>query len=216
MVALTAPSVSRAAAGAPDGWSVLRLPGKPVTDFTAGSDGAITVTAADSVGFLFRDAAKISGTGRYLTWRWRVDAMPPPTDLSMKGMDDRPLAVHVWFAAPDGSNTDWNLRERFGAWLQDAPLPGKMLTYVWGGAGKRGDRLRNPYRETGGAIVILRAGDSPTGRWFSETVDIGADFEAAFGVAPPSPAYVAISADTDDKGGTSKGAVAEMAFKSAP
>jgi hypothetical protein len=203
-------------ADATDGWSVLRMPGKPVTDFAEGPDGVITVTAANSVGFLFRDASKVARAGRYLAWRWRVDVMPPPTDLAMKGMDDRPLAVHVWFAETDGSSADWSLRDRLGAWLQNAPLPGKMLTYVWGGVGKRGDRFRNPYREAGGQIVVLQAGDSPNGQWLNETVDIAADFEAAFGTPPPPPAYVAISADTDDKGGISKGAVADMVFRAAP
>jgi Protein of unknown function (DUF3047) len=194
----------------PPRWQVLGMPGKVVTRFTAANDGAIAVDARDSVGFLYRAAAEMPGSGRYLTWRWRVDAAPPPTDLSVKGMDDRPLAVHVWFN--DGEDEGWDFKTRLGAWLFDRPLPGKMLTYVWGGTAARGTRLRNPYREKSGYIVVLRPGNSPTGEWHTETVDVEADFEAVFGYRPGAPEYVAISADTDDKGGASTGVVAGLSF----
>jgi hypothetical protein len=103
-----------------------------------------------------------------------------------------------------------------GAWLYNQPLPGKMLTYVWGGTAERGVKLKNPYRETAGHIIVLRPGSSAPGKWFDETVDVTADFEAAFGYRPGMPAYIAISADTDDKGGNSMGTVTNIAFKTAP
>jgi len=127
-------------------------------------------------------------------------------------MDDRPLAVHVWFNDGKGTDGGWDFRTRLGAWLFDRPLPGRMLTYVWGGKAARGTRRENPYREKVGSIVVLRSGDSPAGEWHTEAVDIEADFEAAFGYRPGKPDYVAISADTDDKGGASMGVVAGLSF----
>lgn len=213
--ALDAPAAT-AESPLPVQWQVLTMPGKAVTRFTAAGDGAIAVNARDSVGFLYRAAAELPGVGRYLTWRWRVDTAPPPTDLSARGLDDRPLAVHVWFTDDSGDDDGWDLRTRFGAWLFNQPLPGRMLTYVWGGNAARGTRLRNPYRETAGSIVVLRPGNSRPGEWHTETVDIAADFEAAFGYRPGAPDYIAISADTDDKGGTSAGVVAALSFTHAP
>lgn len=213
-----AASVPRVAAETPlpPNWRVLSLPGKATTQFAATTKGGISVSADASVGFLYSPVSEIPGRGRFLTWRWRVDAAPPPTDLSAKGMDDRPLAVHVWFGNKDDAVPDWDLGTRLGAWLFDRPLPGKMLTYVWGGTAQRGDRLRNPYRENAAHLIVLRPGGSRLGRWFRETVDVAGDFKAIFGYPPGPPAYLAISADTDDKGGTSTGVVADLAFTDAP
>jgi len=205
-------SATMAGSPPPARWQVLDIPGKAVTRFTAAGDGVIAVDARDSVGFLYRQAAEMPGAGRYLTWHWCVEAAPPATDLSIKGMDDRPLAVHVWFNDKDDADSGWELKTRLGAWLFGRPLPGKMLTYVWGGTETRGTRLRNPYREKAGSIVVLRSGNSRPGEWYTETVDIAADFEAAFGYRPGRPDYVAISADTDDKGGASAGVVAGLTF----
>lgn len=216
MLAFLVPSTTRAEPPLPDGWRLLKIPGKAVTSFAAGPGGAIKTSASNSVGFLYSKASDMAGSGRFLTWRWRVVIAPPPTDLAMKGMDDRPLAVHVWFEDEDGSGSDWGLKARLGAWLYNQPLPGKMLTYVWGGTAERGVKLKNPYRETAGHIIVLRSGSSAPGKWFDETVDVTADFEAAFGYRPGMPAYIAISADTDDKGGNSMGTVTNIAFKTVP
>ena len=213
LLAFAASLAARAEAPLPVGWKLLKIPGKAVTRFVAAPGGAIKVSAADSVGFLYCNAMDVPGKGRFLTWRWRVDMTPLPTDLGAKGMDDRPLAVHVWFEDKDGSGSDWGLKTRLGAWLFNQPLPGKMLTYVWGGTAKRGTAMKNPYRESAGRIIVLRPGASATGAWFEETVDFAADFEAAFGYRPGKPAYIAVSADTDDKGGRSMGVVTDLAFR---
>ena len=197
---------------AAEGWRVLEVPGKTPTRFMVSKGGQIKVTAQESVGFLYRRVASAGGTAMRLAWRWRVDQTPPPTDQAMKGMDDRPLAVHVWFEGEDGATGQWSLLDRIGAWMLNHPLPGKALTYVWGGTGQRGDRLPNPYLESTGHIIILRPGDSAVGRWFSESVDIAADYERAFGYRPSRPAFVAISADTDDKRGMSMGVVSDITF----
>lgn len=210
------PSATVAETPLPPHWQLLSMPGKAVIRFSAAGGGAIAVNAWDSVGFLYREAADIPGSGRYLTWRWRVDAAPSPTDMSMKGMDDRPLAVHVWFNDTDGAASGWDLQTRLGAWLFDRPLPGRMLTYVWGGVGERGQTIANPYREQAARIIVLRPGNSRLGVWHTETVDIVADFQSAFGERPGAPAYVAISGDTDDKGGAAAGIVAGLSFTTMP
>ena len=41
---------------------------------------------AGAVAFLLREVPA-SESGFHLSWRWRVDAMPPPTDLAERGAD---------------------------------------------------------------------------------------------------------------------------------
>jgi Protein of unknown function (DUF3047) len=210
--------IGSAAAGAgtktgqdtPSSWKTLKVPGKPATEFRAVPNGAIKVSATESVGFLYRELPAAQNTINRLSWRWRVDMTPPATDQSMKGMDDRPLAIHICFDTDDAISSGESLLDRVGKWAGTSPLRGKVLTYVWGGTGKRGDLIENPYLNANGRIIILRPGNSPTGRCFPESVDIDADFEKAFGYSPPRARVIAISADTDDKRGTSMGAVANL------
>ena len=190
------------------GWKVLTFPGKPATQFTGRADGAIQVTAADSVAILYRRVSDGDKQMRQLTWRWRVDKTTPATDLSRKGHDDRPLALHVWF--PEDQTGLW--LETTLAEIFDLPLPGKVLTYVWGGKGRRGDTIINPYIPLDGTMVILRSGDAPTGQWFTEQIDFATDFERAFNARAPAPAYVAVSADADDTMGQSLAMITDIAF----
>lgn len=192
------------------GWEILKIPGKPATEFRAAPDGAIEVFASESVGFLYRDLSKSTAMVKRLSWRWRVDMTPPSTDLSVKGQDDRPLAVHICFDTEDAPPSRWSLLDQVGKWTRRSPLRGKVLTYVWGGTRGRGDRIENPYFRSKGQIIILRPGDSPTGRWFMESIDIASDFEKAFGYPPPMVRLIAISADTDDKRGKSLGKIADL------
>ena len=148
------------------GWKVLTFAGKPATQFIGRADGAIQVTAADSVAILYRRVSDGDKQKRHLTWRWRVDKTTPATELSRKGHDDRPLALHVWF--PKDKTGLWERVETALAGIFDVPLPGKVLTYVWGGKGRRGDTIINPYIPLHGTMFILRSGDAPTGQWFTE------------------------------------------------
>lgn len=194
------------------GWKVLTFAGKPATRFTGRADGSIQVTAAESVAILYR---RISGGDRHkrqLTWRWRVDKTTAATDLSRKGHDDRPLALHVWFPKdPDQTGLSVRLQTAV-AEIFDVPLPGKVLTYVWGGKGRRGDTIINPYIPLDGTMIILRSGDAPTGQWFTEQIDFAADFERAFNYRAPAPAYVAVSADADDTMEQSLALITDIAF----
>lgn len=179
-----------------DDWKLLVLPDKEPAEFKVSKDGALQVEAMNAVGFLY---AQINGAAaQRLAWRWRVDKDIPPTDLSRVGRDDRPLAVHVWFPPKP---EDISFRDRLGS-LFGYPMIGRVLTYVWGGTAERGAHMVNPHFDES-KLIVLRSGSTPTGQWFAEEIDIAADYEMAFGSKPPSTAYIAISADTDDAGGTS-------------
>ena len=165
------------------------------------------------VPLLYREVPPTEGKNQLLSWRWRVDKSMPPTDLALKGSDDRPLALHVWFPADPDRTGWWQRLSRVALDLAiDAPVPGKWLTYVWGGIGSRGDSLVNPYSGPDGVIYILRSGNAPTGRWFNETIDIAADFERAFDYPAPAPIYIAISADADDTESSSVALIADIRF----
>ncbi len=177
-------------------WKLLLLPDKEAAKFRFPADGALQIEAMNAVGFLY---AQIDGVpSMRMAWRWRVDQDIPATDLSKSGLDDRPLAVHVWFPPKP---EDVSFGDRLGA-LFGYPMIGQVLTYVWGGTAQRGAEMPNPHFADS-KLIVLRSGTTPTGVWFEEEIDIAADYQSAFGAPPPAKAYIAISADTDDAGGTS-------------
>ena len=194
------------------GWQQLRVAGRPVARFEAAADRAISVATVDSAGFLYRSLDPSEARTGSLSWSWRVDEAPAPNSLRRSGQDDRPLAVHVWFPVELETASLWEaLRSGLGK-VVDLPVPGKILTYVWGGISPRGTKMMNPYLQKDGAIIVLRPGATEVGRWFEEQVDISADFKMAFGYAPPPASYLVISADTDDLSGRSRAAVKALAF----
>lgn len=183
-------------------WRVLTLPDRPAAAFDVRDDGSIVVRADGAVAFLYRPVDL--GGARTLAWRWRVDRGFQPVALDRPG-DDRPLAVHVW-VPPDGL---FGALETGFAGIIGYPAIGHALTYVWGGTAERGAWFPNPYLD-GGVIAVLRSGATPMAAWYEETVDIKADFEAAFGFVPTGTVYVVVSADTDDTGASSEGTVADL------
>ena len=195
------------------GWRELGVSGKPGNRFVGHPDGAIEVVSSSSVSRLYRPVEVDLAATPVLRWRWRVDEPVPPTDLTQKGEDDTALTLYVGFPWDPGRAS---FRERLTRPLVEAyageDAPGRVLAYVFGGDHPRGAWVASPHLRSAGAMRVLRPADSPTGEWFEEHVDIVADYRAAFGQDPPDPTQIAISADTDNTGSTSRGFVQDLAF----
>ena len=195
-----------------EGWKLLSVPGKATADFALETPGGIRILAENAVAFLYRPIDGGMGEKRRLAWRWRVDEAVARTDLSKVGEDDRSLAIHLVFPIESEALSFWERIDLALTRMVAPPLAGKVLTYVWGGTQARGASLPNPHLEGHGAIIVLRSGDEPTGRWVMEEIDFVADFRKAFGYTPPQPAFMAISSDSDDTAGSSLGVVADLVF----
>lgn len=116
----------------------------------------------------------------------------PPTDLALKGGDDRNLSLYFLFLDPSEA-------------VRLGPKPGlrklmtnhaaRVLLYVWGGKDGRGAFMPSPYMDGRGTTVVLRPAGTGT---HVETVDLAADYARAFGGAPGALVGLAVSADSDD------------------
>lgn len=178
------------------GWRLHTPRGKPAAVFSVSEDKALTVSAQAAVSFLYRRVPKAARGATGLTWTWRVDRDVPPTDLSVPGEDDRPLAVHVYF-----DDTDAGLMQRF-AGLFALPASGRALTYVWGSDLPPGTFLANPFMDQGkGVLVVVRPSRATTNRaseWETVRVNLADDYRRAFKRDPEPLRGLAISSDTDD------------------
>lgn len=201
------------------GWSLFENSQWKPARFGLTQDGAIRVTTDDSTALIWREVAPRAKSRRYLSWRWRVDAAMPPTDISVKGGDDRPLALHVWFEdPPDRKSFFGSVRAAVLEGLFGIPVSGRVLTYVWGGTGKPGDAQRNPHIGVDSWMIVRRvqgagaAPDAERGKWVEERVDLAADFQRGFGEAPPPARIVAIAADSEDTHTASTAFVRDIRF----
>jgi hypothetical protein len=196
---------------AASGWMELTIPGKTRAIYRLTDDGDLEARSNAGVSILYRMLAPKEQNCRVLTWRWRVDQAVPATDPAEAGKDDRDLAIHIWFPDNEGRGL-WRGLGRTVTKALGVPPIGKALTYVFGGTGERYRRLVNPHHDPDGVLVVLRPTGTETGKWFDERIDFAADFEKAFGKAPPKPMYVALSADSDDTGTRTVGRIAELTF----
>ena len=217
LLTFATPSAAATVPTGPDleaaGWRELGVSSKPGNRFVGHPDGAIEVASSSSVSRLYRPIDVDLSATPVLTWRWRVDDPVPPTDLTQKGEDDTALTLYVGFPWDPGqaSFTERLTRPLVEAYAgEDAP--GRVLAYVFGGAHKRGEVVASPHLRAAGFMRVLRPADAPTGAWFEERVDLVADYREAFGEDPPDPVQIAISADTDDTGSTTRGLIAGLEF----
>jgi Protein of unknown function (DUF3047) len=195
------------------GWRELEVKGKPGNRFVGHPDGSIEVVSSSSVSRLYRPVEVDLKATPVLTWRWRVDQPVPPTDLTQKGEDDTAITLYVGFPwdSKRASFTE-RLKRPLVETLAGKDAPGRVLAYVFGGKQQRGEVVESPHLGAAGAMRVLRPADSPTGEWFAERVDLVQDYRKSFDEDPPDPTQIAISADTDDTGSTSRGFVAALTF----
>lgn len=199
------------------GWKPLKLTDGPPAEFIGKDDGSIDVVTRAGTSMLYRGITDIADGKPLLRWRWRVDETTPATDQTAKSRDDRPLAVHLWFPSTKGHRPGFF--SRLGRSIVSAfgtPVPGKAITYIWGGTNPIGAKLTNPYFAPDGVLIVLRDSREALGAWRQERVDYAADFEAAFGYKAPTPRFIVLSADSDDTATSSRGSIADMVFEAGP
>lgn len=178
------------------GWLHTPYDGIRPARFRLAGDG-VAVEGEGAGSFIHR---RVEGAAGCLSWRWRVNLGPPPTDLTRRGGDDRAVSVAVGFAGWSTRATAWQRTQHAIAQARagDRPLPRSVLLYAWGGTGQEPLHFYSPWMPGLGRVRILRPASTPVGRWFEEQVDLRADWRDAFGGEAPPLLEVAIGTDADD------------------
>ncbi len=187
----------------PAGWEMLSFRGIPETTFRAAPDGAMEVLADKSSSVLYLKIADDPVAATRLRWEWQVIDPLPATDLSRTDGDDRILSIYVAF-------TDGSFASKLKAMA--SPLAaGNVLNYVWGGAAALD--IAHPHFPDTGRLIVKRTMSAPVGAWLSESVDLAADYERAFGRPAPGVAYIGLSGDADDTGRVSRGLIRNIVLE---
>ncbi|MGB1033432.1 MAG: DUF3047 domain-containing protein [Primorskyibacter sp.] len=189
VVAVATPAVAQTRIGFDDAWreqGFLRL-------FTNRYDlngDQLGISSNKTVSLLWRPVDEANWASRSARWAWRVDQGVPPTDLQQKGGDDRNIALYFVFV---DEATARGLSRNTARGLLRHPNT-RALVYVWGGDHTRGDVLSSPYHPYLTTHILRPAGVGA----HRETVNLRADFRAAFGAEPGVLVGLAVSADSDD------------------
>jgi hypothetical protein len=141
------------------------------------------------------------GTRPLLTWRWKIDRVVAGADTSTKPGDDYAARVFVFFDVPASqlSLVD-RATMKLAKVIHGVDIPAASICYVWDNRWPMGTSRWSPYSDRVRTIV-LRSGSAEAGHWASETRDLDADFQAAFGARRPGPtpamSGLAVGNDTD-------------------
>ena len=165
----------------------------------------LDVVSDGTVSLLWRPVEQSLRSVEVASWAWRVEEGVTPTDLTIKGGDDRNLSVYFVFVDEDRASALSKLNAH-RILREDSA---RALIYVWGGEHETGAFLTSPYSPRL-RTKVLRV--DTTGA-FRETVDLLQDFRAAFGTEPGALVGLAVSADSDDTDGRIIASIFDLELK---
>ncbi len=195
-------------------WEQMTFDGKRANRYRACATDCIEVDTDASVSLIGRAVTADLGEMPVLTWEWKISQPVVATDLTVKGQDDRALAVYVTFPYdPDTATFSESLLRPLVELARGTDAPARTLSYVWSGYGTPGAVVASPYFGDVNVMIVARTADAPVGQWLRETVDVAADHERVFGRRPQRAAHVLIGADSDDTGTANRGFVRGITFQ---
>ena len=187
------------------GWQEQRLSLFSSNDYTFGQN--LGLVSEGSVSIAWSRVAPSDWDTTAATWSWSVDQSVPPTDLGLKGGDDRNISLYFVFVpqsiAPSLEGA--NIRALLGN--DDV----RIMQYAWGGNHAPGQVIPSPYGPAGqGVTIALR--QAGTGS-FSESVDLAADYARAFGGENGALIGLAVSGDSDDTDSVIRAALGNLTLR---
>lgn len=135
-----------------------------------------------------------------LEWRWKVSGVYEKGDARKKAGDDYPARIYVAFEfEPDKAGFFERAKRKAVEALAGEKLPGNALNYIWANKLPVDSLVPNPYTEST-QMIAVNSGAAQAGEWVTVSRDIVADYEEAFGEAPPTIVGIGIMSDSDNTG----------------
>ncbi len=194
-------------------WKEIKFKGEAPNIFTSCGEGCVKIHTNKSVSMVAREVDIDLEEAPILSWEWRIEKATTFSDLSIKGKDDRAVALYVAFPYnSEHSSFAERLLRPFVELHRGPNAPGRVISYVWSGFGRRHQVVESPYLSPAGAIIILRNQSAKPGEWLRERVDVVSDYQRIFGIKPNMANYILISSDSDDTGTSNQASIRSIEF----
>ncbi len=136
-------------------------------------------------------------------WKWMVANLYPKGDIKKKSGNDSPARLYILFKYnPKKAGFFTKLKYSMAKMKFGMYPPESSLCYIWANHPHKERVLTSPTWKYSKNIV-LEGGPGKLNEWREEKVNILDDYRAAFGIAPPHTAAIAIMNDSDDTKGKS-------------
>ncbi len=178
----------------PSNWQMKVNHGKPDVSVCPDANGTcLRLKSVNSSFGLERNVDVDPADMPYLTWRWKVAQLPQGGDFRRASTDDQAAQVLVAFA------------DR------------RVLSYIWDTTAPKGTS------QNAGFIPLVRvfaivceSGGAGLNQWMSETHDMAADYQRAYGKAAPHVKGLRIQINSQHTGTSAESYFGEVAFRSSP
>ncbi len=178
----------------PDGWQIKINYGKP--EIGTGRDGNnnyLDLKSHDSSYGVERNVDVDPREAPFLTWKWKVKALPPGGDFRHSRSDDQAAQVLVAFADRHVLTYIWDTTAPAGTMESASSIP---LVHVY--------------------AVVCRSGSGDLNRWLTENRNVARDYELAYGRPAPRVKGVRLQINTQHTGTSAESCFGEVAFRSTP
>ncbi len=182
--------------GIPPGWQGQNW-GSPAYDFRIVDDGqrALHMQSRNEGSTISKEVKGITLKDTpILEWRWKAVTLPKGGNSCKKATDDQAVQVYVtWPRFPTAVRS-------------------RIIGYVWDTSVPVGTVCKS---EKNGMVtyMVVRSGAADTGKWFTETRDVRADFKKVYGEEPDAPGAISIASDSNDTGSETEAFVGAILFR---
>jgi hypothetical protein len=176
----------------PSDWQIKVVHGKPEIAVCADSDVSCLHLKSTRSSYGLEHGVDVNPQEtRYLTWRWKVTQLPAGADFRHAATDDQAAQVLVAFA------------DR------------RILTYIWDSTAPKGTAQPAssiPFVHI--FAVVCESGADDVNRWITETRDVAADYQRAYGHPAPQIKGLRLQINSQHTGTSAESFFGEVAFRS--
>lgn len=176
----------------PMDWQVKVNHGRPEFGVCHDNSGPCLHLKSVSASFgLERKVDVLTSQMPYLTWRWKVTQLPSGGDFRRTTADDQAAQVLVAFE------------------------DNRVITYIWDSTAPKGTaQPASSYPFVHIFAVVCQSGAADANRWISESRNLAADYERAYGHPAPHVKGLRLQINSQHTGTVAESYFGEVAFRS--
>ena len=175
----------------PSDWMIKVNHGKPEISVCGDAESCLHLKSVKSSFGLEHKVDVEPGEMPWLAWKWKVAQLPAGGDFRRAASDDQAAQVLVAFDDK------------------------RILTYIWDSTAPKGSMQSAsniPFVHI--FAVVCRSGQTEANQWVTETRNVAADYERAYGKAAPRVKGVRLQINSQHTGTVAESYFGEVAFRS--